>query len=55
MRVQAPFGRRRVAVTAARDVGAYRVLEAADLGGPPPWPGQFYRLAATERWGAGAD
>ena len=55
MRVQAPFGRRRVAVTAARDVGAYRVLEAADLGGPQPWPGQFYMLAATERWGAGAD
>jgi NAD(P)H-flavin reductase len=53
--VQAPFGRRRVAVTGAHDVGAYRVLEAADPGGPQPWPGQFYMLAAVERWGAGED
>ena len=55
MRVQAPFGRRRVAVTGARDVGAYRVLETADRDGPQPWPGQFYMLAAVERWGAGED
>jgi dihydroorotate dehydrogenase electron transfer subunit len=55
VRVQAPFGRRRVAVTGARDVGAYRVLDAADPGGPQPWPGQFYMLAAAERWGAGED
>ena len=55
MRVQAPFGRRRVAVTGADDVGAYRVLHAADLDGPLPWPGQFYMLAAVERWGAGED
>jgi dihydroorotate dehydrogenase electron transfer subunit len=55
VRVQAPFGRRRVAVTSARDVGAYRVLEAADPDGPQPWPGQFYMLAATEGWGAGQD
>ncbi len=55
MRVQAPFGRRRAAVTGARDVGAYRVLQAADPGGPQPWPGQFYMLAAAERWGAGED
>jgi dihydroorotate dehydrogenase electron transfer subunit len=55
MRVQAPFGRRRVAVTGADDVGAYRVLHAADLDGPAPWPGQFYMLASTERWGAGED
>ena len=55
MRVQAPFGRRRVTVTGARDVGAYRVLSAADPGGPQPWPGQFYMLAAAERWGAGDD
>jgi NAD(P)H-flavin reductase len=55
VRVQAPFGRRRVTVTAARDVGAYRVLEAADPDGPRPWPGQFYMLAAAERWGAGED
>jgi NAD(P)H-flavin reductase len=31
------------------------VLEAADPEGPQPWPGQFYMLAAAERWGAGAD
>lgn len=55
MRVQAPFGRRRVAVTGTRDVGAYRILETADPDGPQPWPGQFYMLAAVERWGAGED
>jgi dihydroorotate dehydrogenase electron transfer subunit len=55
VRVQAPFGRRRVAVTAARDVGAYRVLEVADPVGPQPWPGQFYMLAGAERWGGGED
>ena len=55
MRVQAPFGRRRVTVTAARDVGPYRVLEAADPDGPQPWPGQFYMLAGAEHWGGGED
>ncbi len=55
MRVQAPFGRRRVVVGTARDVGAYRVLETTDPDGPQPWPGQFYMLAAAERWGAGCD
>ena len=55
MRVQAPFGRRRVAVTGADDVGAYRVVHVADLDGPQPWPGQFYMLASAERWGAGVD
>ncbi len=55
MRPVAPLGRRRVPVTAARDVGAYRVLEAADFGAPPPAAGQFYMLAAAERWGAGED
>jgi NAD(P)H-flavin reductase len=55
VRVQAPFGRRRVAVTGVREVGAYRVLGAADPDGPPPWPGQFYMLAAAECWGAGDD
>jgi len=53
MRTLAPFGRRRVSVTGADDVGAYRVLHAADFGGPLPWPGQFYMLAAAERWGGG--
>jgi NAD(P)H-flavin reductase len=55
VRVQAPFGRRRAAVTGVDDVGAYRVLHAADLDGPAPWPGQFYMLACEERWGAGED
>jgi dihydroorotate dehydrogenase electron transfer subunit len=55
MRTLAPLGRRRVRVTGADDVGAYRVLHAADPGGPPPAAGQFYMLAAAERWGAGED
>jgi dihydroorotate dehydrogenase electron transfer subunit len=55
VRIQAPFGRRRVAVTGVDDVGAYRVVHAADPDGPAPWPGQFYMLATAERWGAGDD
>jgi dihydroorotate dehydrogenase electron transfer subunit len=55
VRVQAPFGRRRVAVTGVERAGAYRVLTASDPAGPHPWPGQFYMLAAAERWGAGQD
>jgi NAD(P)H-flavin reductase len=55
VRIQAPFGRRRVAVTGVDDVGAYRVVHAADSDGPVPWPGQFYMLATAERWGAGDD
>ncbi len=55
MRVQAPFGRRRVTITGASNAGAYRVLETADPAGPQPWPGQFYMLAAAARWGAGED
>jgi NAD(P)H-flavin reductase len=31
------------------------VLCTDDPGGPPPDPGQFYMLAAAERWGGGAD
>jgi NAD(P)H-flavin reductase len=50
----APLGRRRVTITAYRRVGAYDVLEVAD-DGPRPDPGQFYMLAAAERWGGGAD
>ncbi|MEA2194088.1 MAG: dihydroorotate dehydrogenase electron transfer subunit [Solirubrobacteraceae bacterium] len=55
MRTLAPLGRRRVDVTGAGDVGAYRILHAADPGGPVPQPGQFYMLAAADGWGAGAD
>jgi NAD(P)H-flavin reductase len=50
----APLGRRRVAVTGYERVGAYDVLAVAD-DGPRPDPGQFYMLAAAERWGGGAD
>jgi NAD(P)H-flavin reductase len=53
--VIAPFGRRACTVTANDAVGAYRVLRVADPAGPEPWPGQFYMLAAVDRWGAGAD
>ena len=52
-RTIAPFGRRRGVVRVNRDVGAYRVLEVTDPGGPAPRPGQFYMLAASERWGGG--
>jgi dihydroorotate dehydrogenase electron transfer subunit len=55
MRPLAPLGRRRVRVTGSEDVGAYRVLSASDRDGPVPAPGQFYMLAATADWGAGAD
>ena len=54
-RVLAPLGRRLLAVTGRRALGAYVVLSAADAGGPAPAAGQFYMLAAAARWGAGAD
>jgi NAD(P)H-flavin reductase len=50
----APLGRRRATVTGYQRVGAYDVLAVAD-DGPRPDPGQFYMLAAAERWGGGAD
>ena len=50
----APLGRRAVTVTEYHRVGAYDVLAVAD-DGPLPDPGQFYMLAAAERWGGGAD
>jgi dihydroorotate dehydrogenase electron transfer subunit len=51
-RTLAPLGRRAAAVTANRAVGAYRLLSALDSDGPrDPRPGQFYMLAALERWG----
>jgi NAD(P)H-flavin reductase len=55
VRVQAPLGRRSCTVTANDAVGAYRVLRVVDPAGPDPWPGQFYMLAAAERWGGGED
>jgi dihydroorotate dehydrogenase electron transfer subunit len=51
--VTAPLGRRSVTVTDYHRVGAYDVLAVAD-DGPLPGPGQFYMLAAAERWGGGA-
>lgn len=36
-------------------VGAYELITARDVAGPAdPWPGQFYMLAAGERWGGGS-
>jgi NAD(P)H-flavin reductase len=54
-RTLAPFGRRTVEVVERTEVGAYVVLTAADAGGPMPEAGQFYMLAAAERWGGGSD
>jgi dihydroorotate dehydrogenase electron transfer subunit len=54
-RTLAPYGRRRVPVIARRELGAYVVLSVADGDGPAPDPGQFFMLAAAERWGGGAD
>jgi NAD(P)H-flavin reductase len=52
-RVLAPFGRRGAAVTAREEHGAYVVLRCGDADGPRPQAGQFYMLAAAERWGGG--
>jgi dihydroorotate dehydrogenase electron transfer subunit len=52
-RVPAPFGRRRVGVTAREEHGSYVVLRCEDPGGPRPRAGQFYMLSAAERWGGG--
>lgn len=54
-RVQAPFGRRRVPVVARTEYGPYVVLSVEDPEGPEPAAGQFYMLAAAERWGGGED
>jgi len=67
---RAPFARRPLTVTANDELGAYRVLRAADpeqsggpaasgaSGGPAGWacaPGQFAMLAAAEQWGGGEE
>jgi NAD(P)H-flavin reductase len=54
-RTLAPLGRRLAEVTARERYGAYLVLSCDDPDGPEPDPGQFYMLAAAERWGGGAD
>jgi dihydroorotate dehydrogenase electron transfer subunit len=54
----AAFARRQLTVTAVEQLGAYRVLRAADPaapnGLPQPAAGQFAMIAAVERWGGGA-
>ncbi len=54
-RPQAPFGRRALEVVDRCEYGPYVVLHVADPDGPPPRAGQFYMLAAAERWGGGED
>ncbi len=55
-RTLAPPERRLARVTGNEPVGAYRLVSALDADGPPdPQPGQFYMLAAAERWGGGED
>jgi dihydroorotate dehydrogenase electron transfer subunit len=55
-RTLAPPARRVASVVANQSLGAYRLITAGDAGGPAdPRPGQFYMLAAAERWGGSAD
>ncbi len=54
-RVQAPFGRRAVPVTARVRLGPYVLLSCEDPEGPRPEAGQFYMLTAATRWGGGDD
>ena len=54
MRTLAPFGRRLARIAAVERLGGYVLIWADDPGGPrDPRPGQFYMLAAEERWGGG--
>lgn len=54
-RALAPPERRTAEVRSNRRVGSYRLISAHDAAGPPdPRPGQFYMLAARDRWGGGA-
>jgi dihydroorotate dehydrogenase electron transfer subunit len=54
-RTLAPFGRRTLRIAERRVLGAYVVLVVEDPGGPAPRAGQFYMLAAAQRWGGGGD
>jgi dihydroorotate dehydrogenase electron transfer subunit len=54
-RTLAPLGRRLAEICEYRRVGAYDILVCDDPDGPAPDPGQFYMLAAAERWGGGDD
>jgi dihydroorotate dehydrogenase electron transfer subunit len=52
-RVTAPFGRRAATVSARDEYGSYVVIRCHDPSGPTPRAGQFYMVAAAERWGGG--
>ena len=54
-RTLAPVGRRLLDVAEHRRLGAYDLLSVEDPDGPVPQAGQFYMLAAAERWGGGTD
>jgi NAD(P)H-flavin reductase len=54
-RVLAPLGRRLADVIGRHALGSYFVLSVLDEDGPRPRAGQFYMLAAAERWGGGED
>lgn len=55
-RTLAPPERRLASVVSVERLGAYVLITASDGDGPvDPRPGQFYMLAAGERWGGGAD
>ena len=54
-RTLAPVGRRLLDVAEHRRLGAYDLLTVEDPDGPVPDAGQFYMLAAAERWGGGED
>ena len=54
-RTLAPPERRMAEVHANVRIGSYDLISARDIAGPAdPRPGQFYMLAAGERWGGGA-
>jgi dihydroorotate dehydrogenase electron transfer subunit len=54
-RTLAPPERRIARVSGVERLGAYELITAIDGSGPEPRPGQFYMLAAEERWGGGED
>ena len=49
------LGRRACTVVERTTHGPYVVIEVHDPDGGAPAPGQFYMLAAAERWGGGSD
>lgn len=54
-RTLCPPERRVAEVRDVRRLGAYDLISARDLAGPPdPRPGQFYMLATGDRWGGGS-